>query len=330
MSASAKARNAKKAAANAAKKGSPIMVLGQNLDICPVCENNVKDDDNGIECNVCSQWWHAPCCNIDDRQYEWLKNGDSEYDIKFTCKNCKGEDTLDTGEVVSNAMIYKQMQQMMKTMGQMLKKYDKVNDSNVKLAERVDKLENEKCSAQPLNEIKDFVVEKVGEALSEAREKDARKLNLLMVNVPENTGEDAQKKDMESVNKLMKKILPDEDVKITNLVRLPIGKGQTNIGTAPRMVKIKVEDVQIKRKILTNANKLNEGSDIRDPKKKLYINQDLTRAERLENKKLREDLKNHPDRENMRIKGKKLVPKEEAEDNGRRGATNERGPPQGE
>ena len=150
-------------------------------------------------------------------------------------------------------------------------------------------------------------------------------MNLLLVNVPENTGEDAAKKDMESVNSLMKKILPEDEVKITNLVRLPMGKGQVNAGTAPRLMKIKVEDVQIKRKILSNSSKLNEGSDIQDPRKRLYINQDLTREERLENKKLREELKNHPDRENMRIKGKKLVPKEVVEVKGAAGGRGGKG-----
>ena len=296
------------------------MIIAQNLDICPDCENEVKLDEQGIKCDDCKQWWHAPCCKIDDQQYNWLSGkGSSGYYVKFTCKICSERKEEDTDEVISNAMLFKQMQQMMQTMSKVLTNYEKINETNDKLHQRIEKLEleKEKCSAQPLNDIKEFVVEKVGEALSEAREKEARKLNLLLVNVPENPGEDAQEKDMVSVNKIMKKIMPDDEVKVTNLVRLPMAKGQTNIGRAPRMMKIKVEDIHTKRKILSNSYKLNEGSDITDPKKKLYINQDLTREERIEGKKLREALRNHPDRDNMKIKGNKLVPKESIEDNDR-------------
>ena len=88
-----------------------------------------------------------------------------------------------------------------------------------------------------------------------------------------------------------------------------------------------MEDIHTKRKILSNSHKLNEGSDIRDPKKKLYINQDLTREERIEGKKLREALRNHPDRENMKIKGNKIVSKASIEDMDKQGASGKGRPP---
>ena len=315
---SARAGKAQTQRENAAKSKSPILSLSKMLDQCPVCNNSVKISEKGVNCNDCKQWWHAQCCDIDDAQYEWLTgNNNTGYDIKFSCKNCREkEDEREETDTVSNAMLYKQMQEMMKTMNRVASNYDELKAKNESLHERVKKLEKSSgANSEPQGNLKEFVVEKVNEAMIEAREKEYRKLNLIMVNLPENPGDDSVKNDTDAVTAKIKGILPDEDVHVSELVRI----GKANIGTAPRMVKFKVESVQLKKKILSNSQKLNEGSEVRDPKKKLYINPDYTREERALHKKLREDLRNHPDRENMRIRGNKIVPKEVPQEDAPRG-----------
>ena len=60
----------------------------------------------------------------------------------------------------------------------------------------------------------------------------------------------------------MKKILPDEEVEIDNVTRL----GEAKIGNRPRFFKVKVKSMDIKRKIMKNYSKLNEGTDVTDPR----------------------------------------------------------------
>ena len=63
-----------------------------------------------------------------------------------------------------------------------------------------------------------------------------------------------------------------------------------------RLLRIKVQNTEIRRKILGNSKKLNEDK-VTDPKKKIYINEDLTKTQREINKKLRDQLKTMPTKE---------------------------------
>ena len=80
-------------------------------------------------------------------------------------------------------------------------------------------------------------------------------------------------------------------MKIDQVLRL----GEKNKNRA-RLLRIKVQNTEIKRKILRNSNKLNEDK-VTDPKKKIYINEDLTKTQREINKTLRDQLKAMPTEE---------------------------------
>ena len=42
-------------------QGTPAQL---NLDICPDCENHVKDTQKSLMCEKCMQWWHPKCAGI--------------------------------------------------------------------------------------------------------------------------------------------------------------------------------------------------------------------------------------------------------------------------
>lgn len=117
--------------------------MAKMLDQCPICKNSVKITEKGVNCNDCKQWWHAHCCDIDDAQYEWLTgNSNTGYDIKFSCKNCREkEDEGGEPDTVTNAMLFQQMQEMMKTVNKVLSNYDDMKKQNNHLQERLEKLE---------------------------------------------------------------------------------------------------------------------------------------------------------------------------------------------
>ena len=92
-------------------------------------------------------------------------------------------------------------------------------------------------------------------------------------------------------------------MKIDQVLRL----GEKNKNRA-RLLRIKVQNTEIKRKILRNSNKLNEDK-VTDPKKKIYINEDLTKTQREINKTLRDQLKALPteERKKYTIRVNKIV-----------------------
>ena len=304
--------------ATASKKSPVKNILMDNLDICPICGNSVKSEEKGLCCEECHQWWHSACCNIDDEKYEWLA---SSSNVLFVCDNCK--DSRNRGESLSTESLFTQMQAMINSMNATLAIHEKMIKSNNELASRVTKLEKQgTTSGVGEEDVKKIVEEsvtnildaKAEEIMRDVQERDARKLNLIVANLPENLGEDSKKKDEEVVNGLMKKILPGEEVKIEETTRL----GKVNLGNRPRFVKIKVQSMEMKKKILKHSAKINEGTGVTDPRQKLYINMDYTKKEREINKALRDELKSKPaeEREKYQIRFGKLVLKDDPSKDG--------------
>ena len=55
-----------------------------NTDICPFCEKIVRNRDKAICCDLCIKWIHIRCNNLNDLDYEYLKNNDETW----YCKTC--------------------------------------------------------------------------------------------------------------------------------------------------------------------------------------------------------------------------------------------------
>ena len=69
--------------------------------------------------------------------------------------------------------------------------------------------------------------------------------------MPENEGEDAKNKDREALKGLMKKIIPDEDIHFEQINRI----GERNLGSRSRLLKVKVQNMDMKKKYLKTAPK---------------------------------------------------------------------------
>ena len=109
-----------------------------------------------------------------------------------------------------------------------------------------------------------MVESKVNEILTEKMAKEDRKLNLVLVNIPEavSTGKEAVAEDSNQIKTLMSKILPEEEVTFSDPIRL----GSRNAGTRPRMIKISVANTDIKTKIMKNSSKAND-----PPEERLFV-----------------------------------------------------------
>lgn len=129
------------------------------------------------------------------------------------------------------------------------------------------------------------------ENITEMKEKEKRKKNLVLFNIPENKKEEASesiKEDQRKCDELFQDILGVKDAEIYQIIRLGRTK-PSRTGDRPRPVLVEMNEVGVKWALVKKSKELkdNDNSAI----KEVIITPDLTRKEREENDKLREELK---------------------------------------
>ena len=135
----------------------------------------------------------------------------------------------------SDSKLLKKMMSMMETVMDKVTKFDS-------LETRVRKLED---NNQLDSNIEDLVQCKVEEVMAEAKEIEDKKLNLILVNIPESNKtekEDKVKDDQSQVTNVLNKILPGTETNFSTPTRI----GRPNVGTRPRLLKISVENLSEK------------------------------------------------------------------------------------
>ena len=147
----------------------------------------------------------------------------------------------------------------------------------------------------------------VASFLAEEKEKDRRRLNLIVHQLAESDETDAQKRkecDVKETSDIIQKYL-GVSATLTNPVRLGIK------GAKPRLLKISVSSRQEKAQILKNCTKL-RNKEHPSNIQKIYITPDLTPKEQQANKALRSQLDemNKPDKL-YKIKNGKIVRRED-------------------
>ena len=52
---------------------------------CSVCKKNVKNNQNALECEICTHWVHRTCNKLDQKGYDYHKNHEN---APFSCLSC--------------------------------------------------------------------------------------------------------------------------------------------------------------------------------------------------------------------------------------------------
>jgi hypothetical protein len=257
--------------------------------LCTKCEDGVEENQDCIECAFCKGWCHKSCTKLTEEKFKLLLKGGEE--ILWACEKCRDEDKQENKSRLEV-------------------KVDNLTKLMTGLMNRLVELEERRAESIVEVNIQQEVEKKVGEAFEEMKERESRKLNLILVNVPESeaeTGEERQKEDIRQVKELVGKLeVQTGDLGLAN----PIRMGKRIIGKAskPRVLRITVKSEEAKKTLLAKANKLSEESV---PKgKRVYISCDRTPKEREDYKKLREELLKRREEEpesNLQIRGGKIV-----------------------
>lgn len=254
-------------------KKKPNISSNEQAWACVGCESAFEIENGGdsIECHNCKKWCHRECSGLSSRQFDCLQGGGNF--LLWVCSTCREVQSEPQSRVES--------------------KLDTVLKMLESLTTRLNKIETDQAGVTPEaieGLITQKVEEKVGECLEELKEKESRKLNIIVNNLPESHGtsiDDQRVADLQKVRGMVTDIIGEvaaEDISS------PMRLGPIKIGQAPhpRPLKLTIKKPESKEKILRNARKLNNG---KEPSQRVYFNDDYTPRERDLHKKLRLELR---------------------------------------
>ena len=249
---------------------------------CFGCKKTLEKTENGVCCNFCEHWYCLSCSKLKKAVYQALKA--SPDNLMWFCSHC--------------LTAFPGVKKMMLKMGS--------------LEDRVDKLETrveqiEKAPQNPDKKVEHIVREEI----REVQDIQSRKLNLVCFNLPESDQEMLEDRKMDDVRQLQNIIdddmqLIDSEIRIKNPIRL--GKKDDGQETQKRPLMFSVDAFEVKREILKGNAKLKQHQD--EMKKKVFITPDLTKKQRDEAFKLREELRyrrNVLHEQNIKISNGRIV-----------------------
>ena len=271
-----------------------------------------------IECDACGNWSHKreSCCGMNEQEFALVGNRH----IKWVCNVCLDGDTLEKSSVLN-----KKMDRLFLMIGSLENRLERMEKNGKNQEGQIEEMVNK------------IVDKKLKERLDNFEEKKAIEKNVIFCGINENSlnAREAKEDDLRRIREISSAICPSiEQSDITEPIRL----GRVNIGqeAKPRPIKVTVKTVKQKWDLIKNARHLKDikeiysRDNIQDDEEEgsentaarvimenetIYINPDLTRAERMEQKGLRDELKRRKalGEVDIMIKGNQIVKKQPRE-----------------
>ena len=239
---------------------------------CGGCKNviNDRDAENAIQCDHCSQWLHQKCSKLDKPAITFLGKAHDKYPgIKWFCPSCQSQK-----EAVSDHTA--QQDAKIDKLGQMFL------DLQTKMDSMIDKIGNDR---NDLGKIEKNISVSVTEVLSDQREIDEKKNNMMVFNLSESPDPTS---DLIKVKQVLTHVNPEADIEqlsCDNVTRLG-SKKPSGDNSKPRPLKIVFKDSDTKWQFIKNAKKLGDSESFR----KVGLSLDKTTKEREEDDILRKEL----------------------------------------
>ena len=272
-------KNDKKDEVQKAGNQTPVLKINDdNSDensetVCGGCKHAINDRDaeNAIQCDQCSQWHHQKCSKLDKPAITFLGKAHDKYPgIKWFCPTCQSQK-----EVVSDHI------------AQQDAKIDKLGQMFLDMQSKMDSVLNKiGDDRKELGNIEKNISVSVTEVLSDQREIDEKKNNMMVFNLSESLD---PKSDLIKVKEVLTHVNPEADIEqlnCDNVTRLGSKKSTEGENSKPRPVKIVFKDSDTKWQFIKNAKKLGESELFR----KVGLSLDKTTKEREEDDLLRKEL----------------------------------------
>ena len=280
------------------------------IDVCKNCEELISKNTKALTCNFCHKWVCISCLEVPDELYDVLVQNPKSL-LMVPCKDCSSQitslqemrDTLN--EVKQNQCgAKKQLEDLNKKVGLINKDIQKnvreavKKEVDIQLKSRLTQVEKNlvgkfESMKQELPSAEAVVREQiqaiVKEAYKEEHQKDVRKSNLMMFNVPEKNPRDPQERKEHDKNMAVKVLATITDMEnIEDKIQRVIRMGREIRDDRDRPLQVVFTDPAIKFKFLQKANCLSEMED--DMVKKVRISNDRTPGERKRYKELKQEM----------------------------------------
>ena len=290
------------------------------------CGDPVRDGDNGIRCDKCLTWYHSACQSIPKAavnaagrfsMLHWFCSAchasvfnDVKKDV--CSKTKEALDVLENG-VLKNVndqveTMKETVKEHIKLVNRALRQQEEMSFEQTKLIERAVRLQHESKASyadmvrgscadiakEMSHKIDGIIGDKVQAqsgseptkdiftAVNSALDKERRKLNVVVHNLPETAptaDQSREKGDLQKFSAIIK-----ENLKlIIRASKCRVGK---MLEDRPRLLVITLENMETKMELLRMSSELRNFTEWRN----LYINPDLTPAEREANRQLRQEL----------------------------------------
>ena len=274
-------------------EGSEICEGGKNLR----CGTAVKEGDNGLQCDLCRNWYHSACQDVPSKVYEILQHSS----LAWLCDYCKdrlpflrkcvvvGESVLDSSACLER--IERKIDEVKVEVGK-----------QERIEKKIDGLKTEDTARS--TSIPQVIEECMKKAEENKKDEDKRRCNVVVANMAESQAaqsSDRTDEDVRAFTDLVKHNLR-LNVKVKKAFRVGAKKGDK-----PRPLVVTLESEAVKWDILKQGRLLREAED--ELVRKVYINPDLPKEERERQWKVREECRARKAKgENVRVvKGKCVV-----------------------
>lgn len=275
---------------------------GAQHETCFICTLGVQNNQKGLQCDVCLNWWHTKCLNISDQKYAFLKSDN----VSWFCDNCKG-----ASKVLRNQMVT--MQQRIDTLEKRMETIEKnaiskeevtnivkeelQNEDTVKLIEET--IQSNLEEHTPTNvapQSKSSTMLTVQEYLNDMQEVEKRASNLIIHKLEESAAESNEEQETDDkarVLQILKHIDPTlQDNLVNKTIRLGAKDHEYN-----RPILIEFTNKESPSNIIKSAKKL------KDSQWTVSISKDLPKSIRqLRNHLMTEAKRNTPDPDNFLFK----------------------------
>ena len=265
---------------------------------CAICHEIILEGEEGQDAvfceGKCEAWIHRKCSGLTSEAFERICESEDKYLCPFCMlfmQNCE----------------LTELRKLIKSLGDKIEKLL----VNPPASDNVSKVNDSVCTpllaksstSSHSNHPPADITATVTQLMNEEKEKEKRKLNVIIHNLPECNDPDPSNRknhDISKVSSIIDKHL-SVPTNITQAIR--IGKKREK----PRLLKITLNSAQQKAAVLRNCTKL-RSSNIPEDVRKIYVTPDLTPKEQELNKCLRSQLsEKNKDGKQFRIKNGKIV-----------------------
>ena len=245
--------------------------------ICKICSKEIEGG-SFVGCDSCVTWLHLECSQLPQIEFEFLHKHKTTK-LLYHCSLCK-KGSKDDHTEAQNAKI-ERLSEMVQT----------ISNQNQTILELLKSKKDNIVEVKIEDTVQESIHSNLKELLDDQSDKDDKKNNLIIFNLPESEekvdGKSAESEDLDKVKEILNFIdrdiiTPEADLSVKSISR--IGNTKSTDISRPRPVKIEFPNQRPKNKAMRNARNLR---DFNVYPKKIGISKDKSEVEMKKDRALR-------------------------------------------